>query len=67
MTHLTSPHFIRTECAVIGRNLGKMGRFTAHDPVRRAATNHSTRSYHDFNDSFLVRDVIYTSRAYATI
>jgi len=30
---LVANHVIRTECVVIGRSQGKLGRFTAHDPV----------------------------------
>jgi len=32
--YLNWPHFIRTECAMIGRSHGELGRFTAHKPVR---------------------------------
>ena len=34
ITRLIRPRFMSTRCAVIGRSHGKLGRFTAHEPVR---------------------------------
>jgi len=39
-SHHIWPHFLWTECAVIGRSYGELGRFTAFNHFTAAATNH---------------------------
>jgi len=47
-SHLGRPHFTRTDCAVIGRSHGELGRFAAHGPARcmwlRPITAHSVQT-----------------------